>query len=194
MNLILNEVELMERVRSGDADAFQIIAERYHNRVATYFIRCGVPPDVADDLTQATLMRMFRHGSRYGLRTADDGAVETLLFIFARWVRCDQARRDIARNDVYEQYARVALAEAEAADAKLRSEEIARVVNAAVDALPPLQRLVIKWHHLEEQPLEDVARRSGMSVHNVRGYLYRARTTLRVLLAPWWKGVRHDQL
>lgn len=190
----LNELELMARLRSGDTEAFRPIAEHYHNRVATYFIRCGLPPDLVKDLTQSTMLRAFDHGRRHSVRKADDRSVEALLFLIARWVKRDHARRDIVRNETHEQYVRIAPTEAEAVDADLKAEETVRVVRGAVELLPPQLRLLVELRYLEELPLDDVARRTGMSPNTIKRYLQRARAMLFTILEPWWKGVRHDEL
>jgi RNA polymerase sigma-70 factor (ECF subfamily) len=188
-----NELELMARVRSGDTEAFRPIAEEYHNRIATYFVRCGLPPDVVKDLTQSTMLRAFDHGCRYSLRKADDRSVESLLFLVARWVKRDHARRDAVRNETQAQYARIAPTRAKVADADLKSEETERVVREAVALLPPRLRLLVELRYLEELPLADVAQRTGMSPNTIKQHLRRARAMLFTILEPWWKGVRNDE-
>jgi len=184
----------MERVRSGDADAFRPIAEQYHNRIASYFYNCGLPHDLVKDLTQSTLLRVFEVGRRQRLSEGNDQSVEALLFLIARWLRRDQVRRDIVRSETLEQYARVVPGHAPAADDDLKTAEMVRLVRAAVELLPPRMRLLVELRYLEELPLEDVARRTGMSPRTIHRHLRRARAMLFTVLEPWWKGVRHDEL
>jgi RNA polymerase sigma-70 factor (ECF subfamily) len=62
--------------------------------------------------------------------------------------------------------------------------ETARIVEAAVGSLPPLQREVLLLAEYEELSLEQIARTVEAEVGTVKARLYRARENLRRMLAP----------
>jgi RNA polymerase sigma-70 factor (ECF subfamily) len=67
----------------------------------------------------------------------------------------------------------------------LLDEELTAEVNAAIDALPPLQREVIILRELEELSYEEMASATGVEVSVIKARLHRARQSLVRRLAPY---------
>lgn len=60
--------------------------------------------------------------------------------------------------------------------------EAARLLHAAIDALPPLQRTVLALYHLEELPIAAISAVTGLAEGTIKSHLFRARKRLRGLL------------
>lgn len=56
----LDECHIVERARSGDADAFTALVERYQQRLGGYLFRLPGRSDAAVDLTQEAFVRAWR--------------------------------------------------------------------------------------------------------------------------------------
>ncbi len=84
------DAELMERVRSGDAEAFAPLVKRYERRVFGFVRNQLGEPETAADLAQETFVRAFRAARRY----RESGRFESWLFrIASNLVRSELRRR-----------------------------------------------------------------------------------------------------
>ena len=63
-------------------------------------------------------------------------------------------------------------------------EEIARLLHAAIDRLAPLQRTLLTLYHLEETPIGEISRITGLAEGTIKSHLFRSRKRLRELLEP----------
>jgi RNA polymerase sigma factor (sigma-70 family) len=71
------------------------------------------------------------------------------------------------------------------------SAELARRIDAAIDELPGMQRLVARLHLVEELDHQEIAAATGLSDGTVRSHLSLARRRLRERLADLY-GDDHD--
>jgi RNA polymerase sigma-70 factor (ECF subfamily) len=60
--------------------------------------------------------------------------------------------------------------------------EIGVRVRAAVDALPPLQRMLVSLYHLEEITIPEISQITGLPAGTIKSHLFRTRRQLRHLL------------
>ncbi len=63
-------------------------------------------------------------------------------------------------------------------------DDIARRLHAAIERLPPLQRTILTLYHLDELPLAQIARITGLAEGTLKSHLFRSRKRLREWLAP----------
>lgn len=68
--------------------------------------------------------------------------------------------------------------------AAVESEDTLRALHEAIDALPPLQRMLLTLHHLDELPIGDIAAITGLAENTIKSHLFRSRKRLRALLEP----------
>jgi RNA polymerase sigma-70 factor (ECF subfamily) len=64
--------------------------------------------------------------------------------------------------------------EAASADGELRA-----MLHAEIEALPPLQRTVLTLYHLDEVPIPEIARITGLAAGTIKSHLFRSRARLR---------------
>ena len=58
------ELALVERLRQGDADAFDEVYAVFNTRVFTFLVRLSRRRDVAEDLLEETWLRLVKHARR----------------------------------------------------------------------------------------------------------------------------------
>jgi RNA polymerase sigma-70 factor (ECF subfamily) len=63
-------------------------------------------------------------------------------------------------------------------------DESARNLHAAIETLPPLQRTLLTLYHLDEVPIVEIARITGLAEGTIKSHLFRSRKRLREALAP----------
>jgi RNA polymerase sigma-70 factor (ECF subfamily) len=63
-------------------------------------------------------------------------------------------------------------------------EEAARHLHAAIERLPPVQRTVLTLYHLDDVPIAEISRITGLAEGTIKSHLFRGRQRLREVLAP----------
>jgi RNA polymerase sigma-70 factor (ECF subfamily) len=74
------ERALVERIRAGDAAAFEVVYEAYRPRLFSFLVRLSRRRDVAEDLLDEAWLRLVRHTPTLG----DGGRLAPWLFTVAR--------------------------------------------------------------------------------------------------------------
>jgi RNA polymerase sigma-70 factor (ECF subfamily) len=174
--------------RSAERDLkeeFEEILELHYRRVYRLIYRMVRDEADAADLTQETFIRVYKALPRLridGARAAWVRRIATNLCVdFMR-----RRRTSMAALDTIEQaQGEMTATRAEHGDpAHLFMEsERARLVQRAVDSLPPDYRTVIVLHHLEDMRVDEIAETLGIPSGTVKSRLSRARQALHRRLA-----------
>lgn len=69
-------------------------------------------------------------------------------------------------------------------EAATADAEAARLLHAAIDALPPLQRTLLTLYHLDELSIPEISRITGIAAGTIKSHLFRSRRQLREMLEP----------
>ena len=64
-------------------------------------------------------------------------------------------------------------------EAACADAEIAAGLHEEIEALPPMQRTLLTLYHLDEVPIVEIARITGMAEGTIKSHLFRARARLR---------------
>jgi RNA polymerase sigma-70 factor (ECF subfamily) len=172
------DVELVERHRHGDAEAFAEVYRTYEETVYNLALRMAGDPFDAADLTQEVFLRVFRHLAKF----RGGSSLKTWVFRVAlNHCRSRLGRRPAARSldDAEEPAAR------ELADPGRSPEDLAlardagRRVEAALARLPLVFREAVVLRDLEGLSYEEMAAVLGVRVGTVRSRLARGRERLR---------------
>jgi RNA polymerase sigma-70 factor (ECF subfamily) len=137
-------------------------------------------PDDTRELCQDTFLRVHRYLHQY--------RSESPLKSWIGQVAYSVARRHLERkriplveptcdDDPLAAVAQVADGfdlEAASADA-----ELGAALHSEIEALPPLQRTVLTLYHLEEVPIAEIARMTGLTAGTIKSHLFRCRARLR---------------
>lgn len=163
---------------NGDAEAFRQLFEAHHAAMFRFAYRLTNSIDAAEDVTQECFLGLMRRSkfdeARGSLRPYLYGIVRNLV---------RQRERAKHREVEWNEEA------AECAD-PIASEELTAIVQAAICALPPLQREVIALCEFEDLSLEEAAAIVGADIGTVKSRLHRAREGLRRRLAPYRSHIR----
>ena len=137
-------------------------------------------PDDTRELCQDTFLRVHQYLHQYRF----DGALKSWIGQVAYSV----ARRHLERKRIPlaepvgddDPIAQVELVpdgfDLEAASA---DDELGALLRAEIEALPPLQRTLLTLYHLDEVPIPDIARITGLSAGTIKSHLFRCRAVLR---------------
>ena len=168
---------LVERVRGGNAAAFEQLANRVRDRVRRWARRVMRDDDDAEDIAQLVLVRMherldqFEGKSRFG----------TWLFSLTRNTALERRRSEARRSALL---TRELAAGADVASDVPGAESadpaaVSRALLAHLDSLSPRQREVFELVDLRGVSATDASKQLGIDASTVRVLLLRARRTIR---------------
>jgi len=168
----------------GDGAAFRRLFELMAPRIRAFFLRSFADAAVADDLTQATFLKL--HSARVSYRA--DRPLKPWVFTIAAGVRCDELRRryrlprHVGEADL--EYAEATLLEEAQSEEQTSDSSRTEAVRAAIKRLPESQRVVVHLHRYEELTFEQIAEVLGTTPGAVRVRASRAYERLREELRP----------
>jgi RNA polymerase sigma-70 factor (ECF subfamily) len=171
------ERELVDRLRHGDASAFDEVHRRYHGRLFSFLVRLSGRRDLAEDLAQETWLKLVRMAPRL----AEDSALAPLLFTIARNAFLSHRRwsmLDLSRIVTLGLELVAASASEPGPDVHLENSREIAELERALASLPLASRDVLLLVGVEGLEQEDVAKMLGISYAALRQRLSRARAQL----------------
>lgn len=176
----LDDLQLVEAVLAGNADAFAVIFKRYHRLVHITALNILRDAREAEDLTQTVFLEIYRHLAQFD---PGRGTLKVWLLQFAY-------SRSVHRRNyllVRQFHKHVELSEGEEGDghwspARLHPEESARLTREILAALPEAQRRTIEMYFFEGLSFKEIAQRRHENFANVRHHYYRGLERLRSYL------------
>ena len=180
------EQSLLAKAAKGDTEAFHELFEAHHRAMFRFAYRLTSAQDTAEDITQECFVRLMRRPAfdrRLGsLRQYLYGIVRNLVL---------QKQQASSREVQWDNDFDGELGPAVASDPDpVVSTELTTAVQAAISALPPLQREAIVLCEFEELSLDEAAAVVGADVGTFKSRLHRARERLRRSLSPYRGYVR----
>jgi RNA polymerase sigma-70 factor, ECF subfamily len=157
--------DLLRRVAAnGDVDAFRALFRTYAPRVKSYMLRQGADSATAEELSQETLLTVWRKAALY---SGEKGSPTTWIFTIARNLRIDRLRREVAWQPLPEDAAEQASSEP-TPDEELSERERGERVRAVMAELPPEQTEVITLAFIQGLSHSEIAARLGLPLGTVK--------------------------
>lgn len=179
---VVDDRELVERARHGDAAAYDRLVRRHLGRATSIARRLLGNVEDAEDLVQEAFIRALDRIATYDATRAFGPWFYRLLIntgLNARKARALRAAEP-ERSDVPSRSANpLELAE--------RSELRERFATALA-SLPPRQRLVVSMFEVDSLSTAEIAEALGITPETVRWHHHQARQTLREALAVFKDG------
>jgi RNA polymerase sigma-70 factor (ECF subfamily) len=158
---------LLRVAADADRDAFDALFLFFAPRVKSYLMRIGAAGDLADDLAQEAMLRVWRKARLFDPAKA---SASTWIFTIARNVRIDAARR-AAKPDLDPNEPSL-LPEGEASpDAAIDRATRDEKIRAAFASLPPAQHEVVSLHFLDDLTHSEIAERLSLPLGTVKSRL-----------------------
>lgn len=192
-----DEEALVARAQAGDAQAFAELVERYERKIYRLARHITGNDEDAEDVLQEAFLKAyenlpgFQGQSKFYTWLVRIAVNEALMKLRRRktgkMVSLDETidtgeetmAREIAvwEDNPEEQYSR---------------EELRRILEEAIETLPPLYRTVFVLRDVDELSTEETAEALGISVPAVKSRLLRARLQLRDKLTRFFKRKQED--
>ncbi len=187
------DVDLMQRVKAGDANAFRELVERHQRAVINVIHRSIGDAWEAEDLAQRVFVQVYRSAPRY----KPSAKFTTWLFTIVRnTVLNEYRRRSRHAAESLEAMAQpshpdgvgLQITDPRAADPgeTMAQRELRDKILEAIERLPEQQRLAVILCRYEGLPYEEIAQVLKCSVSAVKSLLHRARQTLKEELQGYY--------
>lgn len=178
------DLDLVQRHRYGDAEAFSEIYQRYGRMIYNLAYRLSGDADAAADLTQETFFRAFRHLERF----RGGSSLKTWLYrVGLNHCRSRLSRRRWFFVPVSEEAAAEGLQLVDGRrdpEQRTLARERGRILHRALAQLPLPFREAVVLCDLEGLTYEEIASVLGIRIGTVRSRIARARGKLKTLLEP----------
>ncbi len=175
---VLTEPECIDRIRRGNAAAFEQLFLRYGKGMIIFARRIVKDSDIADNVVQDVFLKVWTHRS-----TLDPSRnIKTYLYKATRnqainWLR----RKDIERRHAHELHSRED--STMTPEDEWRRKEMRAAIQDAVQQLPERCRLIFSMNRFDRLTYAEIANVLNISVKTVETHMGRALQLLRKRLA-----------
>lgn len=189
---------LVERLRSGDPQAFEVLVREYGGRMLATARRLLRTDEEAQDVLQEAFLAAFRAIDTFaGAARLSTWLHRIVINAALMGLRSRRRRREesidslLPRFDKEGHWAEPASHWDTSTDALLERQETRAMVRNAIDRLPLNYRSVLLLRDIEELDTEEAASLLGITPNAVKTRLHRARQALRTLLQREFLGQAH---
>jgi len=181
--------DLVERIKAGDDQAFDLLMGRYKRPVLHFVYRMTHDVSVADDLAQDVFVRVYQNIRKPSFRRTP-AAFSSWLFQVTRNATLDylrwRKRHPSESLAVMDEHGEAIPARTRSAPEEAVAHETREAIAASVALLPEDQRTVLLLAEYEDLPHAEIADVLKCSVKSVEGRLFRARRFLRHRLSQFF--------
>ncbi len=183
---------LVERAVAGDQQAFELLVVKYQRRIERLIARMVRDVDLVEDIAQETFIRAWRalHQFRgdaqfytWLYRIAVNTAKKALLDL-KRHPSSAAGHGDGNDEEDETSWRENEPSTQETPESEFAAREIARAVNAAMEALPEDLRQAVTLREMEGLSYEEIAEAMDCPIGTVRSRIFRAREAISARVRP----------
>lgn len=183
----MTDSRLIREIKNGDVELYAELMRRYERKILTFIfhmLKSSHMELMADDLCQETFYKAYR-----SLKTFRevDASFSTWLYTIARNTVLSELRKLRNKHISLEQSGFVPQASSEFVPEQtmLRNERV-ELVRIAIGNLPEKQRTALVLREYEQLDYQEIADILGQTVSAVKSLLFRARTSVKLQLEPYF--------
>ncbi len=187
------DFQLVQRTVAGDQKAFELLVIKYQRRIERLIGRMVRDVDLVEDIAQETFIRAYRalHQFRgdaqfytWLYRIAVNTAKKALVDMKRDPTISESALRRGSDDDDETYRPGNEPTTEETPETVLAAAEIARAVEAAMDALPAELRQAVTLREIEGMSYEEIAEVMNCPIGTVRSRIFRAREAISARVKP----------
>jgi RNA polymerase sigma-70 factor (ECF subfamily) len=186
----LSDEELVTSHLEGRAGAFQLLYDRYRDRLVHFIIRKTGDPDRAQDLVQEAFIRVTRHLHRFDTSKKFSTWVYTIASNLSKNELRNRSRSPLVLFQKLQNSWDDDHRPLQFEDSRMRPDDLyrkrflKRIVEETVEELPEHHRLVFRLRELEGKSYEEIAEITGVNLGTVKSRLHRARNSFAQRIEP----------
>ena len=173
--------ELIAQYRNGSEAAFDLLVDRYKNRVYTTIFLIVKDQEIAEDLLQDVFVKVIQtlNSDKY----QEEGKFQPWLMRIAHNLAIDHFRKakrypTIIMEDGSNVFNSIQFAEDSIEDLKVK-EETLEMVKRMIEELPEAQKEVLVMRHYLDLSFQEIAEQTGVSINTALGRMRYALINMR---------------
>lgn len=179
----LDEKDVLDRLKAGDDQAFNLVMDAYQDRLFRLALRLMRNREDAEEVLQEALLKAFFGISKF----RGESTLYTWLYSITLKIALKRRRRSASLEQFTTLVEDMDPASRDPSpDSESASREIGRLIDQAVVNLPRAQRAVFVLRHQEEMTFHEIAQHLGKSEGGIKALYFHAVRKLRRML----EGVR----
>jgi len=179
--LTAEDASLVQETLAGNQTSFQLLVERYQDRLFALVRHYTKDPALVEDIVQETFLKAFKRLDSFQHESSFYTwiyriAVNTVLDVMKR-----RGRSPVTSVEDPEIAGAPNAPDTRvmAPDARLQREEIARITQECLAQIPEIFRTVLVLREFEDMAYQDIADLLGISIGTVESRLFRARARFK---------------
>jgi len=186
-----SDTEVIQRLRGGEEAAFEVLVQRYRQRVYRLAVRFMRNREEAEEVSQEVFLTVYRKLAQFEGKSS-----------FSTWLYRVAVNASLMRLRSREQTETVPIDDlagdlagdeddaVEPPDSRLHSEEALAQIERAMDNLPEEFKTILILRDIEDFSNEETAEIMDLTVAAVKSRLHRARSYLRKRLEDVYRDTR----
>jgi RNA polymerase sigma-70 factor (ECF subfamily) len=171
-------IELVERLRRGEAAAYQVIVDQWQYRVFNFALRYSNDRHFASEVVQKTFIQVFERIDQL----KDPSKLKSWLYKIASNNCCNEGRiKARGRHSSLEEQI-ISEVDLETPARKYEKTELQEMVEDMLQEIPPEQREVIIMKEYEGLKFREIAEILGESENTVKSRMYYGLDAMRKVL------------
>lgn len=167
----VNDSDLIRQFKAGDIKGYNEIVRKYQKQVYWVIRKIVQDHDETDDITQEVFIKV--HSALKDFR--EESNLFTWLYRIATNYAINHTRRVKVRNTVSVEMVAEPIESGEKNAGEIMDEHTRRkILEQAIETLPPQQRAVFNMRYYDELPYDDIADILGKSVGGIKANYFHA--------------------
>jgi RNA polymerase sigma-70 factor (ECF subfamily) len=178
-----DDILLVRRVLQGDRSAFRQLVESYQQYVFTIAYNVLKNREEAEEVAQDVFLKVYKMLGSY----RQESKFSSWLYAVTYRSAIDASRRKkLLQQSLDKDGVELPIPDLVSKNSleNLQEQELNTWVQSAIQTLKPQDATIVTLFYLNEQPVSEIAKITGLSVTNVKTKLHRLREQLREDLAP----------
>lgn len=187
-NIKITDQDLVRRYLNGDESAFEILLNRYKNRIFSYLMTLLKDRKVAEDVFQDAffkIIKTLKKGSYneegkflpWAMRIAHNLAID----YFRKGKKMPTVGQANSGDEDFDIFSVVTVSENNVEDDMI-DDQIKSDVRKLLDYLPEEQREIVYLRHFKEMSFKDIAEKKDISINTALGRMRYALINLRKVI------------
>lgn len=177
---MINEVNIINQVISGNAGAYRLLVNTYKDLVYTLVIRIVRSREEAEEVTQDTFLKAYHALANF----KNESKFSTWLFRIAYNTAISRTRKRIITTLTIDDFVIENFSENSVQENLEQIEENERIqlLKDTIDTLQPDEQLLINLYYFHKQSIEEICQITELSDSNVKVKLHRIRKKMYSLM------------
>lgn len=187
------EEELIDRLKDGDSESFEIIVSRFQKKILNCCYRFVNNSETAEDLTQDVFIEVYRSINSF----KQSSTLSTWIYRIAvskslDYIKSKKRKKRYAKlKSLFDREAiQVKAPDSDDPLRELVNEELAGILSSALEKIPESQRVAFTLSQFDDMSYKEISEVMNVSVSSVESLIYRGKQKLRKLLYNYYSEFR----